>query len=196
MSLILVTSYRWQVTDPPVIFSSRYFRVGEFFRQAFHTFNYPSFQSKNMTNSTPSIPTPLPHHTPLRPALRLAVLVLLSALAWAVLAYIANGTYLLLAIGIGVVIATAVGRLVTHPTWPVALLLFFPAALLTAVTILLGDYLFYIFVLMSEGTPFTEAIGVISARFVELSAVDTITALIYALIGTLIGHIFAMLPQS
>lgn len=152
-----------------------------------------------MTNSTPSLPTPLPSHAlhnPFAAALRLAAPVLLSALAWAVLAYIANGTYLLLAIVIGVVMATAVGRLATRPTWPIAILLFFPAAVLTAVAILLGDYLFYLFVLMAEGTPFIEAIGVISARFVELSAVDSITALLYALVGTLIGHIAVMRREA
>lgn len=113
---------------------------------------------------------------------------LISAAAWGALAFYTNTVYMVAAIVIGFAVSFAVTYPFERIPFWLAILLFLPAIFLSAVTVLLGDYIFYVLVIMAdEGATASEAIYGVAEIFVELARQESVGSLIFGVIGALIG---------
>ncbi|MDA0243993.1 MAG: hypothetical protein OT477_11300 [Chloroflexi bacterium] len=112
----------------------------------------------------------------------------ISAAAWGALAYYTNSVYMVAAIVIGFAVSFAVTYPFERIGFFLALLLFFPVVLLSAVTVLLGDYIFYVLVIIAEeGVTASEAIYGVAEIFVEVARQDSAGSLVFGIIGAVIG---------
>ncbi|MBN1440868.1 MAG: hypothetical protein JW929_15785 [Anaerolineales bacterium] len=115
--------------------------------------------------------------------------IVLGAAAWGLLAYFTNSVYSFIAIILGLAVAAAI-VLPLSPIHKAVALLFLPAAVGgTLLSILLGETLFQILVMMREyQASFPEALGAAVDGFQEILALkDTLVSLGFGLIGALIG---------
>ena len=114
--------------------------------------------------------------------------VVISAAAWGALAYYTNSVYMVAAIVIGFAVSFAVTYPFERIGFFLALLLFFPVVLLSAVTVLLGDYIFYVLVIIAEeGVTASEAIYGVAEIFIEVARQDSAGSLVFGIIGAVIG---------
>lgn len=123
-----------------------------------------------------------------------ATLILLGlGLGWGLIGYFAERISLGIAIFIGVIAAYSVMGLVTNLTMVKKALMFFPSLIATLVTVVLGESVFFILVLINEyGATFGEAFTALQQNFVEFfSDAVTFESLLYGLIGGVIGFFIA-----
>ena len=112
----------------------------------------------------------------------------ISAAAWGALAFYTNTVYMVAAIVIGFAVSFAVTYPFERIGFFLALLLFFPVVLLSAATVLLGDYIFYVLVIIAEeGATASEAIYGVAEIFVEVARQDSAGSLVFGIIGAVIG---------
>ena len=113
---------------------------------------------------------------------------LLSAAAWGALAFYTNSVYMVAAIVIGFAVSFAVTYPFERIGFLLALLLFFPIVMLSAITVLLGDYIFYVLVIIAEeGVTASEAIYGVAEIFIEVARQDSAGSLVFGIIGAVIG---------
>ena len=114
--------------------------------------------------------------------------VVISAAAWGALAYYTNSVYMVAAIVIGFAVSFAVTYPFERIGFLLALLLFFPIVMLSAITVLLGDYIFYVLVIIAEeGVTASEAIYGVAEIFIEVARQDSAGSLVFGIIGAVIG---------
>lgn len=119
--------------------------------------------------------------------------VVVGALGWGVLAYLTNSVFVLAAIVIGFMVAFAVTFPFQRISIPLAFLLFFPTAVLTALTVILGDYVYYTLSAMREfDWGLADAAVQVARNFIDLTGRDTVVSLLLAAFGTLVGFFNAV----
>lgn len=119
--------------------------------------------------------------------------VLVSALGWGLLAYFTNSIYVFAAIVIGFIVAFAVTFPFKRVSLPLAFLLFFPTAALTVLSVLLGDFLYYVLSAMKQfDWSMADAIAQVTRNFVDIARQDSIASILFAAFGTLVGFFNAV----
>lgn len=160
----------------------------------------PQFSSS--PNPSPAPPPPNVDPEPVGMILvRLPLALLLGVVAavvcgvlWGLLAYFTESIFLYGAIAIGGVVSFAITSAFKRITWPIALLMFFPALLLTVGSVLFGDLLFYVLVVMKEfEVGFLDAALTVLENVVEIATdKDEAASYIFALIGAGLGFFGAV----
>jgi hypothetical protein len=119
--------------------------------------------------------------------------IVISAAAWGALAFYTNSVYMMAAIVIGFAVSFAVTYPFERIGFLMAILLLVPTVLLSAATVLLGDYIFYVLVIIAdEGATASEAIYGVAEIFVELAREESAGSLVFGVIGALIGFYNAL----
>jgi hypothetical protein len=119
--------------------------------------------------------------------------VLVSALGWGFLAYFTDSIYVFVAIVIGFIVAFAITFPFKRVSIPLAFLLFFPTAALTILSVLLGDYLYYVLSAMKQmDWSLTESAVTVAANYMDIVGKDSIASILFAAFGTLVGFFNAV----
>jgi hypothetical protein len=119
--------------------------------------------------------------------------VLVSAVGWGLLAYFTNSIYVFAAIVIGFIVAFAVTFPFKRVPLLLAFLLFFPTAALTILSVLLGDFLYYVLVGMKEfDWSMADAAAQVARNFMDIAGRDSLASLLFAAFGTLVGFFNAV----
>jgi hypothetical protein len=128
------------------------------------------------------------------PALGLVV-VLIGAVVWGVIAYFTDTVYFIIPLAVGFAVASALLLPFKHKPILLAALLFVLCVVLTMMSALLGDYVYYTLVYARDAaTSLPESATMIAQHFVEIAtdSPDTVKSVGLAAIGALLGFINAM----
>jgi hypothetical protein len=113
------------------------------------------------------------------------------ALAWGLLTYLTHKIYFQAATIIGLLIALSLTSAFKRLTLPVFLLISLPTILLTGLTVMLGDYFFYVLSAIREyGVSPLNAIIDVAANFLEIEfgqSSDGMLSLLMGGLGSLFG---------
>lgn len=124
------------------------------------------------------------------------IVVVLSGLLWGVLAYFTNSIYFMVAIVIGLAVTFAVTFPFKRVPFLLALVLFLPALVLTIIAVLWGDFVFYTLSLMKDtGMDLMDALERVTRLFIRYAITEdgeSISSIVFALIGAVLGFISAL----
>ena len=123
------------------------------------------------------------------------VVVVIGAVIWGVIAHFTDTVYFIIPLAVGFAVASALLLPFKRKPILLAALLFVLCAVLTVISALLGDYVYYTLGYAKEATiPLTESAATIAKHFVEIAtdSPDTIKSVGLAAIGALLGFINAM----
>lgn len=119
------------------------------------------------------------------------IVVVLSGLVWGVLAYLTSSIYVMVAILIGIAVSFAITIPFKRVPLLLALVLIFPAIVLTIIAVLWGDYVFYVLTVMNErGMDVLKAMMWVADYFIPVAITEegeSISSIIFGLIGAVLG---------
>ena len=123
------------------------------------------------------------------------VVVVVGAVIWGVIAHFTDTVYFIIPLAVGFAVASALLLPFKHKPVLLAALLFVLCVVLTVMSALLGDYVYYTLGYAREASiSLTESAATIAQHFVEIAtdSPDTVKSVGLAAIGALLGFINAM----
>jgi hypothetical protein len=123
------------------------------------------------------------------------VAVIIGAVVWGVIAHFTDTVYFIIPLGVGFVVASALLLPFKRKPILLAIPLFVLCVVLTVMSALLGDYVYYTLGYAKEASvSLPESAATIAKHFVEIAtdSPDTVKSVGLAAIGALLGFINAM----
>jgi hypothetical protein len=124
-----------------------------------------------------------------------AVVVLVCAVAWGLVAYFTNTVYFWAAIVIGLLVSLAAMSGFKRVNIGIAILMFIPCLALTLLSIALGDFLYYTLLGVKEAQlDWLTSMSKVAQTFIdyEISSKDGRASLLLGGIGALVGFFYAV----
>lgn len=115
---------------------------------------------------------------------------LLGAVLWGVIAYFTDTVYFIIPLGVGFAVASALLLPFKKTNIGLALLMLVPCVVLTVISALLGDYIYYTLVYAREASvAIPESASLVAKNFVAIAtdSPDTVKSVGLAAIGALLG---------
>jgi hypothetical protein len=123
------------------------------------------------------------------------VVVLVCAVAWGLVGYFTNTIYFWAAIVIGLLVSLAAMSGFKRVNIGIAILMFIPCLVLTLLSIVLGDFLYYTLLGVKEAQlDWLTSMGQVAQAFIdyEISSKDGRASLLFGGIGALVGFFYAV----